>query len=901
MGKVMMDSHCPYTTRMEERHRMAAMAPSPKRMQDIRAAEARVAANGAIGDGRMTRGGRGGSRVRRFGGIVEPQIHERGFISRLESFAKQLRRHILTEAKEEVLSNQAALKKVFLEVKCLGQPRRNILQLGYVSGTAATSESFEKLENGQDLTLKEISPDPRSWRVRVSSVYEDSKCMFVELPEATMREGSKGKLFTLSNQGVADGTNVTAEIQLSSLEMFLSETTCMSPYLRSLLLAEQGDTSVEQMTASRRPQFVDTRVPPDIPRWIAQLGYTLNDSQMRALSSCLSRTLTLVQGPPGTGKSYFAARMIAALVKWNEREHSSACVLVVSESNSAVDNLLQLLENLGLEHMVRVVPSTTERPREGEPQRTISAVAERHSLTRRVQQHMEDHNVSKWDAKRHVLNNARVVLATNTSAAQLAGFKFEFCLMDEGSVTATSSALVPMTLGVMCMVILGDHKQLSPFTNQRNNTVQSFFEWCIEERKVQRCLLDVQYRMHPSISAWPNQMFYDDKVRDDDCVLQGAPPRQFPWQHGSRVLFVNVDRGAETLRHNSWCNEREARVVASIVKRIFRNEGDKFSIGVISYYTQQVKEIRERVNDPRVTVETVDSFQGHERDVILVSTVRTGNRVGFLDNPRRWNVSVTRAKKALIVVGREATLQTDPLIADWLSFLRRRSCIVSEEMLENFVDRAPRESSLAKEAAETSREERRVAPRAVVVVPDDSAEVVVVPQPQLRQPQPQLRQPQPPLPPPRQARTQEEEDHPRKSDKKQKKKEKQEEKEKKDKKDKKSKKAHAKRERPATTTTPTTSVSTSVTSSSNSRCAHCNESYDDADSLYARYCGESCKRAAKRERRNKDKVSGVIVVCQAVWTLTPCAGSSKRPNAASACCTTSLGFAKSPACRMCPA
>lgn len=101
------------------------------------------------------------------------------------------------------------------------------------------------------------------------------------------------------------------------------------------------------------------------------------------------------------------------------------------------------------------------------------------------------------------------------------------------------------------------------------------------------------------------------------------------------------------------------------------------TIGVISFYAQQVNDIRNLCGCDRVTVDTVDSFQGHERDVIIVSTVRCVGRVGFLKDPRRWNVSITRSKRALIVVGHADTLRTDRCIGDWVRFMERRKLIVS--------------------------------------------------------------------------------------------------------------------------------------------------------------------------------------------------------------------------------
>ena len=161
-------------------------------------------------------------------------------------------------------------------------------------------------------------------------------------------------------------------------------------------------------------------------------------------------------------------------------------------------------------------------------------------------------------------------------------------------------------------------------------------------------LLNVQYRMAPPISLWPCSYYYRGEVIDGDTVKKLAPVRLVPPLNNSatgHILFLDVWWGEETVVGNSVSNKTEAEVAAALAKMILQAnpELEPKQLGVIAAYSGQKQLLAEMM--PRgVQVATVDGFQGQERDVIILCTTRSKATIGFLDEYRRINVSLTRAR-----------------------------------------------------------------------------------------------------------------------------------------------------------------------------------------------------------------------------------------------------------------
>ncbi|CAK9780747.1 unnamed protein product [Cutaneotrichosporon oleaginosum] len=447
----------------------------------------------------------------------------------------------------------------------------------------------------------------------------------------------------------------------------------------------------------------------------------LNDSQTRAIAMMLSERLSLVQGPPGTGKTRVIVEAIKLLKRHWQVPHP---VLVCAHTNVAVDNVLAGLREHGLK-VVRF--GTASRVPESLQDVTFEALLEKHPLwgyldkLRRerddIQTHMANGGLSKQVAEGkqkqsaalnrrifmmrrrihfEVLADADVVCTTCLSATSrwLDAIDFPFVFLDEASMATEPLSLVPLTKGSAQVAIIGDHKQLPPVivseAAQAGGLATSLFERLIHEHHIPSIMLDTQYRMHPSISAFSAGAFYDGALRDgtrlpDGRVRPGLEPPTtaflLPDKNGEtmNVTFLNHDF-PESPQNRSIANHHEAGRICDIVADLLHNNpGLKGSdIGVIAPYAAQIRTISEYLTGDAargaafqawlgseraaevadIEVKTVDGFEGREKEVVLFSTTRCNpaGYIGFLADWRRLNVGLTRAKRALIVLGSAATL-----------------------------------------------------------------------------------------------------------------------------------------------------------------------------------------------------------------------------------------------------
>ena len=177
------------------------------------------------------------------------------------------------------------------------------------------------------------------------------------------------------------------------------------------------------------------------------------------------------------------------------------------------------------------------------------------------------------------------------------------------------------------------------------------------------CMLTRQYRMHESICSWPSQEFYEGKLLSHSSVGARDGVEGFPWPRGSALAFVHI-KGVEQLSETrSVSNRVEASLATVVVKRLVNagsvGTGD---IGVITPYDAQTTLIKSMLREESlgdVEAANIDGFQGREHEVIVLSLARSNSdgRLGHVDDGRRLNVALTRAKRALVVIGDKDTLK----------------------------------------------------------------------------------------------------------------------------------------------------------------------------------------------------------------------------------------------------
>lgn len=439
----------------------------------------------------------------------------------------------------------------------------------------------------------------------------------------------------------------------------------------------------------------------------------LNDSQNRALNLIRSAAdLALVHGPPGTGKTTTLVEAIQDTVGLEKQ------VLVSASSNAAVDLLTEKLIAKGVRvlrigHPARVTDEVVQATLDArisehqdakmlkdlrkraeefrasgrkykrnfgraEREQRKMLLDEARSLRDEAHQ-LEDHMI--WDE----LNKAEVIACTlvGANSSYLQNRTFKTLFIDEASQALEPASWIPIMKSHR-VVMAGDHWQLSPTVKSREAEKQglgeTIFERTIKSYKAD-VMLETQYRMHPDIMKFSNDFFYQGKLKSGELIEQRRQLFQ------KSVIFMDTagcgfeeKQNPETL---SSFNEEEARFLLNQLDRLFEpltaEDRALMQIGIIAPYKAQVAVFRRILPDyawfkameKQITVNSVDAFQGQERDVMLISLVRSNDQgeIGFLGDVRRMNVAMTRAKHLLVMVGDSSTLSSnaffDRLIQDF--------------------------------------------------------------------------------------------------------------------------------------------------------------------------------------------------------------------------------------------
>ena len=457
----------------------------------------------------------------------------------------------------------------------------------------------------------------------------------------------------------------------------------------------------DMLLGMREPRF-------DAPKPV-ELFSELNPPQQDAVRFALSsRDIAILHGPPGTGKTTTLAEVVFQAVRQGLK------VLACSPSNTGVDNLL--------ERLAEMIPSVI---RVGHPARvfealrghTLDELVENDSNTavvrdikREIEQLMRyaDRETRSREGNRvrgelfadigrlrqqarmlernkinYVLDSADVICTTTTIDEELLGDRtFDLVVMDE-ACQCTEPAMWPAVLRADRLILAGDHCQLPPTVVSaeaaRQGLGRSLMERLVQEhgQPIFR-RLTVQYRMHEAIMGFSSQQFYageliaDVSVRDhwlpdlsgvtEDDVT--SPILEF-WDTAGAGWDEELEPDGLSKR-----NPKEANWVVMQVRKLLDSGVAPDQIAVIAPYAAQVRLIRNRMQLSAIEIDTVDGFQGREKEVVIVSLVRSNpeGEIGFLADTRRTNVALTRAKRALRVIGDSATLANDSFYREMLDY-----------------------------------------------------------------------------------------------------------------------------------------------------------------------------------------------------------------------------------------
>jgi ATP-dependent RNA/DNA helicase IGHMBP2 len=481
--------------------------------------------------------------------------------------------------------------------------------------------------------------------------------------------------------------------QLSALERARTAARDRLAELRRVLL---GDTA---------PAFV-----PETP--LVPLDGSLNASQQDAIRFALSASdLAIMHGPPGTGKTTAVVELIRQAVRRGQK------VLACAPSNLAVDNLLERLLPVGeravrLGHPARVLPALREH--------TLDLMVEDHDDTRQARKLAKKafalfRQAGKWtrakpepglrqqlrqegralldDARRleaqaveRILNGATIVCATLTGLDSnvLGQRQFDLAVIDEAAQCTEPVCWLPL-LRSKSLILAGDHCQLPPTILSKEAAAEGF-SISLMERLVGLYgplvtrRLKVQYRMHEAIMNFSSQLFYDADLEAHASVsehlLRDLPGVTANLLTETAVQFIDTAGAGYDEEQEpdgkSRFNPQEADLVARKVNDLLEAGVGAEAIAVIAPYAAQVRLLREKLPIPGLEIDSIDGFQGREKEAVVLSLVRSNveGEVGFLADVRRMNVALTRARRKLLVIGDSATLSCDPFYASMVAYFQ---------------------------------------------------------------------------------------------------------------------------------------------------------------------------------------------------------------------------------------
>jgi regulator of nonsense transcripts 1 len=271
--------------------------------------------------------------------------------------------------------------------------------------------------------------------------------------------------------------------------------------------------------------------------------------------------------------------------------------------------------------------------------------------------------------------------------------KFRNVLIDESTQSAEPECMIPLVLGCKQVVLVGDHQQLGPVIMNKKaakaGLSQSLFERLVN-LKLRPLMLNIQYRMHPCLSEFPSNMFYQGNLQNGVTVESRIRKDvDFPWPMMEMPMMFWANMGNEEISASgtSYLNRTEASNVEKAVTRFFKAGVKPADIGIITPYegqrsyivtTMQNSGTYKKESYKEVEVASVDAFQGREKDFIVLSCVRSNENqgIGFLSDPRRLNVALTRAKYGLVILGNPKVLSKHELWHSLLTHFKDRKCFV---------------------------------------------------------------------------------------------------------------------------------------------------------------------------------------------------------------------------------
>jgi superfamily I DNA and/or RNA helicase len=448
----------------------------------------------------------------------------------------------------------------------------------------------------------------------------------------------------------------------------------------------------------------------------------LNDSQNQACELIANaKDVAVVHGPPGTGKTTTLIEAIQEAVIGNQS------ILVCAPSNAAVDLLVEKLTDRGIETTRLGHPARVE---EKILNQTLDAKTAFHESYRDLKKLRKETNQCLNLAKQYKRNfgpeeraqrkmmfaevsrlreasksleqyiqfdifQRTQVFATTlvgASSYHLKGMTFDVVFIDEAAQGLEAASWIPI-IKAKKVVFAGDHFQLPPtiksFQAAKDGLAKTLFEKVILRNPQAAQLLDLQYRMPEVIMGFSNEWFYKGKLR----AAENTKTHEFPNESAMEWIDTAGSGYSDQVEAESLStfNPEEARFACEHLNNLIKSIGvskfkeESWTIGLIAPYGAQVRLIRSIIFDSYdfpnlksisdlMTIDTVDGFQGQERDLMMISLTRSNDRgeIGFLSEERRMNVALTRAKRKLVLIGDSSTLAVHPFFDSLLGYVEEK-------------------------------------------------------------------------------------------------------------------------------------------------------------------------------------------------------------------------------------
>jgi superfamily I DNA and/or RNA helicase len=461
---------------------------------------------------------------------------------------------------------------------------------------------------------------------------------------------------------------------------------------------------------------------------INQTGQTaiplLNTSQQAAVDKILqAEDLAIVHGPPGTGKTTTLVQAILALLRRDGRQ-----ILVTAPSNTAVDLLSEKLSDLGLnvlrignparvserQQALTLDSRMAEHPGAKEIKKLKRRAAEFREMAHKYKRNFgpaeRDQRKALFDEARNLmkdvdrieggilsdlLSQARVITATLVGANHpvIRDREFETVVIDEAGQALEPASWIP-ALKARRLVLAGDPFQLPPAVKSASAASAGLGATLLERNILLHpaavVLLEQQYRMHRLIMGYSSHTFYEDRLEADPSVadqrlFEEDRPLSFIDTAGCGYEENRIDAGLTNPEEAAFLIRHAAGLVSTL--ETLYSPGNFPTMAIISPYRLQVQLLQELMpHSPdlrryahKITINTIDSFQGQERDIVYIGLTRSNpdSRIGFLSEIRRMNVAMTRARQKLVVIGDSATLAQTLFYAGFIEYAERHDAYQS--------------------------------------------------------------------------------------------------------------------------------------------------------------------------------------------------------------------------------